>query len=309
MSTLAVVQARMGSTRLPGKVLMQLGGYSVLELLVRRLSRAHLDLVVIATSDLPQDDPIAEIATAMGVPCTRGPERDVLARYVCALNAHPSSVIVRITADCPLVDPHVVDAAVAKHASTAAHYCSNTLVRTYPDGLDVEVLSAEALLEAAREANDPAEREHVTPFIYRRPERYRIAQITSGEPRLGRERWTLDEEWDLQGLRAICDNLSDPVSANWREILAAAGRVAVFDHVDVVPEPAQSGLLSSRRWQVVKGETAVGSAVVELAGAGVGTLRVACGPCDRDAAKRAVRRALRSDLQIVELREASDDPT
>jgi spore coat polysaccharide biosynthesis protein SpsF len=309
MSSLAIVQARMGSTRLPGKVLMTLGSMSVLELLVRRLRRSRLDGIVIATSDLPLDDPIAEAANGLAVPCVRGPERDVLARYLCALDEHPATSVVRVTADCPLVDPLIVDAALARYGSTEADYCSNTLIRTFPDGLDVEVVAASALREADIEAFDPAEREHVTPFVYRRPRRYRIAQITSDDPRLGRERWTLDTDDDLERLREICAAVRDPVHARWSEILLTAGRVAEFDAIDVVPVSDQPDALATRRWNIVKGSSVVGAAVVEVIDIGVGSLDLRCDEAVREDAARAVRRALRADLQIVELDEVAHDAT
>jgi spore coat polysaccharide biosynthesis protein SpsF (cytidylyltransferase family) len=309
MSSLAIVQARMGSTRLPGKVLMSLGAVSVLELLVQRLRRSRVDGIVIATSDLPLDDPIAEAAFGFAVPCVRGPERDVLARYLCALDAHPATEVVRVTADCPLVDPLIVDAALARHRSTGADYCSNTLIRTFPDGLDVEVVTASVLRDADLEAVDAAEREHVTPFIYRRPRRFRIVQITSHDPRLGRERWTLDTEDDLERLREICGRVRDPVHAPLSEILEAAGQVAEFDAIDVLPELDQADAATRRRWTIVEGSSVVGVAVVDVVDVGIGSLDLQCDQELRAGATRAVRRALRADLQITELDEVPHDAT
>jgi spore coat polysaccharide biosynthesis protein SpsF len=279
----------------------------VLELLIQRLRQSRLDEIVVATSELALDDAIAEATEHLSVPLVRGPEHDVLARYLRAMEEHPATEVVRVTADCPLIDPQVVDIALARYRSSGADYCSNTLLRTFPDGLDVEVVSAVALREAAREASDPAEREHVTPFIYRRPRRFRIVQITSGDPRLGRERWTLDTADDLERLRKICASVHDPVRAPWSDILASAGVAAEFDPVDVVPEPDQPDAMTTRRWSIVRGTSVVGVAVVDVVDVGVGLLDLQCDRATRDDAARAVRRALRGDLQIIELNEVPHD--
>ena len=200
VSTLVVVQARAGSTRLPGKVLMPVGGRPMLAFMLARLESVRCDDLVVATSTDGRDDAVAEVAAAAGVSVVRGSESDVLARFVAALDAHPADVVVRLTADCPLIDPAVVNEAIAVRAATGADYASNTLVRTYPDGLDVEVLTADALRAAAAEAVDPVEREHVTPFVYRRPERFRLAAVVGPEP-LGDLRWTVDTADDLDRIR------------------------------------------------------------------------------------------------------------
>lgn len=221
-TTVAVVQARMGSTRLPGKVLADLGGRPVLQLMLERLTRAHVDRLVVATSNRPGDDPVADLAEALGVPVVRGSEADVLGRFLLALDRFPADDVVRLTADCPLIDPLVVDAAIGLHRRTGADYTSNTLERTFPDGLDVEVVRAEALCTAAAEATRPDEREHVTPFLHHHPDRFTLASLETAE-QLGHERWTLDTPADLERLRTIVDRLVDPVAAGWHEVLAVAG--------------------------------------------------------------------------------------
>ena len=220
--TLAVVQARMGSTRLPGKVLADLGGRPVLGLMIDRLARAHVDRVVVATSDGPADDAIARLATSRGVAVVRGPESDVLERFLLALDHHPADDVVRLTADCPLIDPVIVDSAIGMHRRCGADYTSNSLERTFPDGLDVEVVRAAALRAAAAEATARDEREHVTPFLHRHPERFRLASLETDEW-LGHERWTLDTPADLARLREIVAALRDPVRAGWHDVLAVAG--------------------------------------------------------------------------------------
>src|SRR4051812_28949414 len=183
-STLCVVQARTGSSRLPGKVLADLGGRPMLRFLLDRLGGLghHRADVVVATSTEPRDDPIAEIARDAGRPVVRGSEHDVLDRFVAALDAFPARDVVRITADCPLTDAALIDAVVAHHRAMAADYTTNTLPRTFPKGLDVEVVNADALRSAHREATGPSEREHVMPFFYRRPERFRLANLRNDEP-------------------------------------------------------------------------------------------------------------------------------
>lgn len=224
VDTLCVVQARMGSSRLPGKVLQEVGGMPMLAFLLSRLATAKVDRVVVATSDLAQDDPVEEVARGAGFDVVRGSERDVLARFRSAIAAHPAEVVVRITGDCPLTDPALVDEIVRLHLERSADYTSNVLPRTYPKGLDVQVANAPALLAAADEATDPAEREHVMPFLYRRPERFTLANLWCDDD-LGDESWTVDTAGDLAFVRSVVERL--PVAtAGWRDVLAIAGRHA-----------------------------------------------------------------------------------
>ena len=228
-AVLCVIQARTGSTRLPGKVLRELGGVPMLEFMLRRLETLgdHLDdtvTVVVATSDLDRDDPIVDIAERCGVPVVRGSERDVLARFATAVAHFPAPVVVRLTADCPLTDPAIVAAVVQRHRATSADYTSNVLPRSFPKGLDVEVIATDALLAADRDAVDAAEREHVTPFVYRRPERFRLANLDSGVD-AGDERWTVDTAEDLEWVRSMVATAGDP-RVGWQTLLAQVGRRA-----------------------------------------------------------------------------------
>jgi spore coat polysaccharide biosynthesis protein SpsF len=213
----------MGSSRLPGKVLEPLAGQPVLALLLARLQPLADARLVVATSDLPQDDPVVELARAQGVAVVRGSEADVLSRFLVALEAFPAQEVVRLTADCPFLDAALVHAVRSVHHELGVDYTSNTLQRTFPDGLDVEVIAADALRAAAVEASDPDEREHVTPFVYRRPDRFRVASVELAEP-LGHERWTLDSADDLADLQAMAARLDDPVTASWQDVLRATGR-------------------------------------------------------------------------------------
>lgn len=218
----AVVQARMSSTRLPGKVLMRLGGHTAVELLMRRISRAaELDAIVLATSTEPSDDALEREATRLGVPFIRGPLHDVLARYRMACDAYQADAVVRITADCPLSDPAVVDQVVRHWRELEADYVTNTIEpRTYPDGLDVEVISAATLRQAAEEAVSAEDREHVTPFIRRQPERFATGELRL-EPSRNQIRITLDTARDAEVIGGVVTALGpDPTM---EEIFSSLG--------------------------------------------------------------------------------------
>ena len=219
---LAIVQARMTSSRLPGKVLEDLGGAPVLQLVLGRLAEAReLQGTVLATSVDASDDPVAELGRGNGVPVVRGPLDDVLERYRLAAAEHRSDAVVRITADCPLVDPDVVDLVVRRWREGREDYVANVIEpRTYPKGLDVEVVSATALTAAAEDALDPYDREHVTPFIRSRSERFAQARVAL-EPPYGEVRLTLDTPEDLAALRELVARTG--VRARMEELLGAVG--------------------------------------------------------------------------------------
>lgn len=225
LPALAIVQARMSSTRLPGKTLADVEGEPMLALLLRRLSHARgLGEIVVATSDEPSDDPIVALADSMGFGVSRGPREDVLRRFLAAIG-DSASPVVRVTGDCPLIDPRVLDATIERFLSVPqCAYASNIEPRTFPDGLDVEVVAPEVLHAIDREALDPADREHVTSVIRAHPERFRQAALSSGEG-LGELRWTVDEPEDLDFVRAVVRRLGDRrYEAGLAEILAAVRR-------------------------------------------------------------------------------------
>ena len=211
---LAILQARMSSSRLPGKVLSPLFGEPMIFRQIERLARARrIDRLVVATSTDGSDDALAEACAARGVAVFRGSLDDVLDRFAGALDLFPEAkTVIRVTADCPLADWTVVDEVIAHLEATGADYASNTPAeRTYPHGLDVEVMRREALLDAWRDGRDPYEREHVTPYIYRRPETYRL-QFVSRTPSLAHLRWTVDYPADLEFVRDVYARLypADP---------------------------------------------------------------------------------------------------
>ena len=206
---LAVLQARMSSSRLPGKVLAPLAGAPMILRQIERLRRARrLERIVVATSVRTDDDPLAQAVAAAGVPVHRGDLDDVLGRFVGALDAFgPVETVVRLTADCPLADPEVIDATIDRFQETGADYASNVAEpRTFPKGLDVEVMKASALRRAASETADPYDREHVTPYLYRHPERFRLAAHAQAADE-GEVRWTVDRPDDLVFVRAVYDTL------------------------------------------------------------------------------------------------------
>jgi spore coat polysaccharide biosynthesis protein SpsF len=220
----AIIQARMGSTRLPGKVLTDLGGKTVLARVVRRMQRAKLvNEVIIATTDLANDDPIVQECVHLGVAYFRGSESDVLGRYYQAAKAFGSGAVVRITSDCPLIDPHLVDEMVQVFISGRADYASNVIPRSYPRGLDAEIFTAEALAWAWLESREPYQREHVTPYLYEHPEIFEMT-ATSADTDYSQYRWTLDTPKDLDLIRAVYSRFDNRDDFGWHEVLALMER-------------------------------------------------------------------------------------
>lgn len=219
MKVVAIVQARMGSTRLPGKVLMDLEGETVLARVVRRLRRAALlDHILVATTGSPTDDAITDECHWLDVSCFRGSETDVLDRYYCAAKKSKADVVVRITSDCPVIDPEVVDETIRIFCEQNGDYASNALPRTYPRGLDTEVFSTTALEKAWQDADKPYEREHVTPFFYEHPKIFHI--VSHGGPiDYSEHRWTLDTHADLNLLRAIYARFAGRDDFSWRDVI------------------------------------------------------------------------------------------
>ncbi|TAJ69448.1 MAG: flagellin modification protein FlmC [Phenylobacterium sp.] len=206
---LAILQARMTSSRLPGKVMAPVLGEPMIGRQLERLGRsARIGRIVVATSTDASDDPLADYVAGLGHLVFRGSLTDVLDRFGGAMALVPEAdTVVRLTADCPLADWTVIDATIDSRREAGADYASNTpAVRTYPHGLDVEVMSREALARACREAADPYEREHVTPFIYRRPDEFRLAYL-SQPVSLAHLRWTVDLPEDLAFVRDVYERL------------------------------------------------------------------------------------------------------
>ena len=210
---LAILQARMSSSRLPGKVLAPVLGMPMIGRQLERLARARrIDQLLVATSTDPSDDPLAAYVESLGLPVCRGSLSDVLDRFRQAADLFPGArAVIRLTADCPLTDPSLIDRVIDRHFDVDADWTSAGLVRTFPHGLDVEAIRPSALREAAERAVDPYEREHVTPYINRRPETYRLVSVTR-TPSLAHLRWTVDLPADLAFVRGVYASLypTDP---------------------------------------------------------------------------------------------------
>ncbi|HEY4243368.1 MAG TPA: glycosyltransferase family protein [Kofleriaceae bacterium] len=218
MRTVAIVQARMGSSRLPGKVLADVAGQTMLARVLGRLAAADLVTeTVVATTNSAHDAAIVAEAARLGVAAICGSETDVLARYLAAARAANADVIVRVTADCPLLDPHVVDL-VIEACTTEVDYASNTHTRSYPRGLDVEALHRDTLERIARLGTSPSAREHVTAFVMAEPALFRIRQVraSSDDSDL---RWTVDTDEDLAMVRDVYGLVGDDL-VPYREVVA-----------------------------------------------------------------------------------------
>ena len=218
MKVVAIVQARLGSTRLPGKVLKPLGTRSLIGVLLERLSKSkEIAEVLVATSATAINAPLEEHVGSLGFGCFRGDESDVLDRYLRAATASGADVVVRVTGDCPLIDPDLVDEVVRRFKATNADYTSNTSPPTFPDGLDTEVFTYAALERAAREATEPYDREHVTPYL-RRSEGF-ARSVFQGDDDFSSLRWTVDELADYEVVRRVFDHFAPDIHFGWRQVL------------------------------------------------------------------------------------------
>jgi spore coat polysaccharide biosynthesis protein SpsF len=219
-----VVQARMASTRLPGKSLLELGDSTLLQHILRRLKRIEAPVaLLVATSAEPEDDAIQAACRDEEVAVYRGAADDVLDRFAAAveeLDPRPE-VVLRVCADRPLVCSRLADELIAAYEPAGSpDYLSNALVKSYPDGYDLELVRTEALLLAAKAAVDPYEREHVTPYVYRRPERFSLVNLTCPYGDFSRVRATIDYAEDYESLRRVVDRLG--ADHDWRDALTLA---------------------------------------------------------------------------------------
>jgi spore coat polysaccharide biosynthesis protein SpsF len=222
MRVITIIQARLGSTRLPGKVLLDLAGEPMLARVVARAARSRtVQQVVVATTDRPTDDALADFCRRRDIACFRGSENDVLDRYYQAAAAHRAEAVVRVTSDCPLIDPALMDRAVGEFLARQPEieYVSNSYPRdTFPRGLDMEIIRRDVLERAWEEDGNPAWREHVSPYIYRHPERFRIHGVMN-DVDLSAMRWTVDTPEDLELVRRIFAHFGHDRFA-WTEVLA-----------------------------------------------------------------------------------------
>jgi spore coat polysaccharide biosynthesis protein SpsF (cytidylyltransferase family) len=204
---IAFVQARMSSTRLPGKVLKPLGSKTAVGYVFHHLAASKkLSKAVLVTSTDRSDDPLVAWAKRSNVECERGSLKDVLDRYYHAAKAHHADIVVRITADCPLIDAEVVDSVIDRFLQGDCDYCSNVNPPTFPDGLDTEVVSFEALETSWKEASHPVEREHVTLYIRNYAKKFRLANVENIAD-FSKLRWTLDTQQDYDFLNRVIQHL------------------------------------------------------------------------------------------------------
>lgn len=206
----AIIEARMTSSRLPGKVMLPIGGKPALEVLVNRLKRSRkLDKIVVATTTNKDDDVLETLAAKLGVYCFRGSENDVLGRVLGAARSVSADIIVEITGDCPFVDPGLVDRAIMEYVESNVDYASNTITSTFPNGFDVQVFSTKILAKVDALTQDPIDRVHVSYYIYQHPDIFKLHNWTASDQESGPElRVTLDEDLDYQVLCKIYDAIS-----------------------------------------------------------------------------------------------------
>lgn len=215
-----IVQARMGSTRLPEKSLKEIAGKPLLGYVLQRLKRVKsANEIVVATTIQPKDDILAQFCQSLNIPVWRGSEEDVLSRYGEAAQAFHADVIVRISGDCPLIDPEIVEQAISLFQTGHYDYVSNVIQRTYPRGMDVEVFSRKALNQALVEAKAQPEREHVTPYFYRHPELFKLGNLEQTSDQSD-YRLTVDTKEDLELITRIIKKFPDSQPFVLKDIIA-----------------------------------------------------------------------------------------
>lgn len=209
MKVVAIIQARLGSTRLPGKILKKVLDKPLLEYQIERVRRAKtIDQIIIATTINENDDSIIELCDKLYIPYYRGSEEDVLSRYYEAATKFHADVIVRLTSDCPIIDPNVIDKVVSCYLEhqNEYDYVSNTLIRTYPRGLDTEVISYRILKQIYKEANEQIYREHVTTYLYNNYEKFKLLNVQN-DFNESKHRWTVDTKEDFYLIEKIIQEL------------------------------------------------------------------------------------------------------
>lgn len=232
MYIVAIVQARMGSSRLPGKVMRNICGRTMIARVVRRATRSELiDQIVVATTTKTSDDPIVAECDRLNVPVFRGDEQDVLDRYYQAAMAYNAEAIVRITSDCPLIEPKVVDRVIQALLNEHPDYASNSIKHTYPRGLDAEVMTMEALIRAWQKATEPYQRIHVTPYIYQNPDQFKLFSVMY-EADYSYYRWTVDTQEDLDFVRAVYSRLGNMDTFTWKDVLAILEKEPVLTEIN-----------------------------------------------------------------------------
>ena len=228
MKTLAIVQARSNSKRFPNKVLKEINGLSIIEIILKRLSKSKkIDQLVVATTNKKNDDKLYNLVKKLGYDCFRGSERNVLLRFINAADAYSGKIIVRITGDCPLIDPQLVDKCINNFKKNNLDYYTNTNPPTFPDGLDVEVTKIDVLKKINKLNLTKSDREHVTKYL-RKNNRFKVKNLYN-KLDLSKLRWTLDEEKDLFVIKKIFNYLKPDIYFGWKKALSMKNR-KIFNH-------------------------------------------------------------------------------
>jgi len=233
--TVGIIQARMNSTRLPGKVLYELAGLPMISFMIERVKRTTgIDAIVLATGDGPENDALEAIGSRLGIQVFRGAEDDVLSRFLGAAKASDAEIVVRLTGDCPLADPDVISAVLKHREEHSLDYCCNVKPPSWPDGLDVSAFTFEILSLAAAEARLRSEREHVVPWMWKESSledghRFRAGNVPAPFDMSG-ARWTVDDARDYLMLRSLAETMGNAglLNAGWSEIMDCTNR---FPHI------------------------------------------------------------------------------
>jgi spore coat polysaccharide biosynthesis protein SpsF (cytidylyltransferase family) len=254
-NTVAIIQARMASTRLPGKILAELAGKPLLYHVVSRVKQAKtINKVIVATTDKANDDETGKCCKKIKVDCFRGSEDDVLDRFYQAAKYFSANVVVRLTADCPLLDSSIIDQVVNVFQKGNYDYVSNVIEPTYPDGLDTEVFSFETLERAWKEATLKSEREHVTPFIRKSSNLFRLANVKN-DVDLSAMRWTVDKPADLEFVRRVYASFGSYTLFGMADIVALLHAHPEMQKINVAFERNEGYRRSLREDNIIKEET------------------------------------------------------
>lgn len=323
MSILLVVQAGHDGTNRRQRQLTQFADQTVLGTALQRLSGFTEGPLIVAISDLPTDNEVEEIARANDAATVRGPSDDMLARFVEVIADYPAEHLVRVTADSPFIDHHLVSEIVATHVSSGADYTSNTLLRTYPTGLDVEVIRSDSLLDAAEQATADSERNGVTTFVQRRPANYTLQAVLAAGDYEDHD-WAIDGPESIAHLKAVLNSAGGDLTMAWSDLLAhdkpakndspivlrvardnIPASLANFTHgLGHLPDPLPIGDASRRTWGVWSQDNLIGALTVSVQN-GWGTLagQFAPGLASNlaDEALHAVDDRLLSDDQVLAL--------
>ncbi len=323
MSILLVVQAGHDGTQRRDRQLAAFANNSVLGVALHRLRGYTEGPVVVAISDLPGDDEIEAIARANGAAVVRGPSDDLLARFVEVIADYPAEHLVRVTADSPLLDHHVVSDVVRRHIETSADYTSNTLLRSHPRGLDVEVIRSDAVLDAAEQATDPRERAGVTTFVQRRPSDYLLsASLAAGA--YEDHDWAVTDQGSIARLTDLLNRAGGDINLQWDSIASfdrpstptgpiglrvardnvLAALPEFTETIGYLPDPFPLGDPARRSWGVWSGEDLVGAIVVSVQngwGTLAGSFRPGLSPDVAQETLAALDRRLLADEQVIAL--------